>query len=296
MAVDERSRTRELIRLARPEQWTKNAFVLAPVVFSGRLADPAALVQSVIAAAAFCLASSASYVVNDIVDRERDRRHPLKKDRPLAAGRVVAAEAAVCAAVLAVTAFAVAAALGLELAMLVAGFFAMQTGYSLVLKRIVVVDVTVIAAGFVLRAAGGVVAIGSAMSPWLLGCTFLLALFLALGKRRHEAVLLERDAAGHRSSLGGYGYLNLDGLVKASAVATVSIYVLYTFSPDVAEKLGTQRLWVTVPFVVFGVLRYLFLIYSRNYGGNPTDVLLRDFPLQAGIAAWGLSVLVLLYC
>jgi 4-hydroxybenzoate polyprenyltransferase len=286
---------RDLIALMRPAQWTKNAFVLAPLIFSGRLIDPAAFVNAILAVAVFCAAASASYLVNDIVDRERDRKHPLKRDRALASGRVDVGSAAALSLALAVAALLGAAALGGRFAVVVAAFFILQVAYSLVLKRVVVVDVLAIATGFVLRAVAGVVAVGASMSVWLLGCTFLLATFLALAKRRHEVVLMAATAGDHRQVLAVYGERWLDHLMRAAAMATVVVYILYALSPSVADKLGTTHLWVTIPFVVFGVFRYLFLVYGRNDGGNPTDVLLGDLPLQAGIVSWLLAVFFLLY-
>jgi 4-hydroxybenzoate polyprenyltransferase len=174
-------------------------------------------------------------------------------------------------------------------------FCLLQIAYSTVLKNIVVVDSMSIAVGFTLRAAGGVVAVGAAMSPWLLVCTFLLALFLALGKRRHESTLLGDDAGVHRDVLGRYSLRLLDQFIAISAVSTTIVYALYCISPEVAAKLGTEYLYLTIPFVVFGVFRYLFLVYGREEGGSPTEVLLGDGPLQLGIFGWISAVFLLLY-
>jgi len=184
---------------------------------------------------------------------------------------------------------------GPEVAAVLTAFVLLQIGYSTVLKHVVVVDVCALAAGFVLRAAAGVLAVNALLSPWLFVCTFLLALFLAVGKRRHELVLLGGDAGDHREVLGSYTPRLLDGLVTMISIATVGAYALYTLSPAVREKLGEDRLYLTVPFVVFGVFRYLFLVYRREEGGNPTAVLLGDLPLQAGIAVWIGAVFLLLY-
>ena len=178
---------------------------------------------------------------------------------------------------------------------LVLAFLGLQGLYSIWLKHVVVVDVAALAAGFVLRAAAGVVAVGALMSPWLIVCTFLLALFLALAKRRHELFLLDADAGDHREVLGRYTVALLDQLIVIASVTTLIAYVLYTVSPEVIAKLGTERLYLTVPFVVFGVFRYLFLVYGRQEGGNPTDVLLGDIPLQIGIFSWIAVVFLLLY-
>lgn len=286
---------RDLVTLLRPSQWVKNAFVVAPLVFSQRFFDATQLVNVAVATLAFCLASSASYAFNDVIDRDRDRRHPLKSKRPVAAGRVTPAAAVSVASALIVAAGLLAWVLGTTFLLILAAFFGLHLLYSFVLKNVIVADVAAIAAGFVLRAAGGVVAVGARMSPWLFVCTFLLALFLALGKRRHEAVLLGLEAGEHREVLGRYTLRLLDRLVAAVSIATVIVYALYALTPAVESNLGTERLYLTVPFVVFGVFRYLFLVYGREKGGNPTAVLLGDVPLQLGIASWIATVFLLLY-
>lgn len=287
--------SRDLITLVRPSHWTKNAFVLAPLLFSQRLFELRDLRHAGIAFASFCMASSAAYVFNDILDRHRDRRHPFKCDRPLAAGRIKLGQAGALAGALAVLSVAGAATLEADVVVLVVAFLGLQGLYSIWLKHIVVVDVVALAAGFVVRAAAGVVAVAARMSPWLIVCTFLLALFLALAKRRHELFLLESDAGDHREVLGRYSVALLDQLIVIAAVTTLIAYVLYTLSPTVTAKLGTERLYLTVPFVVFGVFRYLFLVYGRQEGGSPTDVLLGDIPLQIGIFSWIAVVFLLLY-
>lgn len=286
---------RDVLALMRPAQWVKNGFVIAPLVFSQRFFDPVELLNVTVALASFCLASSSTYAFNDVIDRERDRSHPLKCKRPVACGRVSVASALAVGAALIVAAAALAWTLGPRFTAILALFFALHLVYSFALKNVLIADVLTIAAGFVLRAAGGVVAVGARMSPWLFVCTFLLAAFLALGKRRHEAVLLGVDAGEHREVLGRYTLRLLDRLVAAVSIATVVAYGLYTMAPGVESKLGTERLYLTVPFVVFGVFRYLFLVYGREEGGNPTTVLLGDVPLQLGIALWTVTVFLLLY-
>jgi 4-hydroxybenzoate polyprenyltransferase len=286
---------RDLLELARPAQWIKNVFVLAPLIFSQRFFRSGVLLCALIALVAFCLASSASYVLNDVIDRDRDRGHPLKCRRPIASGRVPVTEALAMAAALAVTAVALSATLGPLFLGILAAFLGLNVLYSTTLKTVVVADVATIAVLFVLRAAGGVAAVAARMSPWLFLCTFLLAMFLGLGKRRHELELLEGDAANHRAVLGRYSVRLLDRLITVIAVATIVAYAVYTVTPSVEAKLGTERLYYTVPFVVLGVFRYLFLVYGREEGGSPTDLLLADIPLQIGIAGWIVTVFVLLY-
>lgn len=286
---------REIVELMRPVQWVKNAVVAAPLVFSQRFFSVDDLVSAIFATVAFCLGSSATYAINDVIDRERDRHHPLKSGRPVASGRVLPATGVAIAAGLLTAALGLAWISAPSVAAMLGAFVVLQLAYSLALKHVIVIDVCTLAGGFVLRAAAGVLAVGATLSPWLLGCTFLLALFLALGKRRHELVLLGGQAGEHRSVLGRYTPRLLDGLVTVVSLSVLAVYTLYTLSPGVLAKLGVERLYPTVPFVVFGVFRYLFLVYRRAEGGNPTALLLGDRPLQAGIAGWIGAVFLLLY-
>ena len=286
---------RDFFELARPAQWVKNVFVLAPLVFSQRFFQPTEVISAAIAFVAFCLASSASYILNDVMDHERDREHPLKCRRPIASGRVQVPAALAVAGSLATTAIGLSWTLGPPFLGVLGGFLLVQLLYSTALKSIVVVDVATIALLFVMRAAGGVIAIGARMSPWLFLCTFLLAMFLGLGKRRHEIALLEGDATAHREVLGRYKVRLLDQLITVVAMTTIVVYTVYTVWPSVEAKLGTERLYYTVPFVVLGVFRYLFLVYGREEGGSPTDLLLGDIPLQVAIAGWIVTVFLLLY-
>jgi 4-hydroxybenzoate polyprenyltransferase len=285
----------DIVALLRPAQWIKNAFVLVPLVFAQRFFLAQDLAHAGAAVISFCCASSAAYVFNDILDRDRDRRHPLKCDRPIAAGRVSIRRASLVGVIALLLAASLAAGVNAEFAAVLAAFCVLQIFYSTILKNIVIVDSVSIAFGFSLRAAAGVVAVGAAMSPWLLVCSFVLALFLALGKRRHESTLLGDEAGQHRDVLGRYSLRLLDQFIAISAVSTTVIYAMYCLSPQVAAKLGTEYLYLTIPFVVFGVFRYLFLVYGREEGGSPTDILLRDLPLQLGIVGWISTVFVLLY-
>ena len=286
---------RDLFALLRPAQWVKNAFVLAPLVFAQRFFEAQDFAHAGTAVASFCFVSSAAYVFNDIIDRERDRGHPLKRERPVASGRVSVGRAAGTGLASLFAGLGLSGPVGPDFVAVVGAFCLLQILYTTVLKNIVVLDSMSIALGFTLRAAGGVVAVQAEMSPWLLVCTFLLALFLALGKRRHESTLLGDDAGLHRDVLGRYSLRVLDQFIAISAMSTMIIYSLYCVSPQVAAKLGTEYLYLTIPFVVFGVFRYLFLVYGREEGGSPTDVLLGDFPLQLGIFGWISTVFILLY-
>ena len=278
----------------RPRQWVKNVFVLAALVFAGRLDDPSAVARALGAFAVFCALSSAVYLVNDVRDREADRLHPVKRRRPIAAGEVSPGAAGGTAIVLAGAALIAAFWLspGLFGAALI--YFVMNVLYSFGLKRIVILDVMLVASGFLLRAWAGALVLGVAISHWLVLCTGLLALFLGFVKRRQEIAGLDGDDRT-RPILREYSLPFLDQMISVVTGATVVAYALYAFSPEVAEKLGTQHLGLTIPFVVFGIFRYLYLVHQRGEGENPTAVLLTDGPLIVDVLLWGAAVVVALY-
>jgi 4-hydroxybenzoate polyprenyltransferase len=278
--------TLALIRSLRPEQWLKNGFVLAPMVFSGLLDNPEAWGRGVLAAAAFCAASSAVYLVNDVLDREADRSHPSKCTRPIAAGEISVGTALATAVVLAAAAMAAAFVLGNLFAAVLASYILLVVLYSAVLKRVVFVDVLVLAAGFVLRVVGGAVAIGVPVSRWLLLCAYLLALYLALGKRRSELALLGNDAGTHREVLGHYTLALVDQAISVVLGATVLAYTLYTVAPETVIKVGSEGLMATVPVVLYGLFRYLYLLHRSDLGGSPTRVLVTDQPLLITVLVW----------
>jgi 4-hydroxybenzoate polyprenyltransferase len=275
-----------LLRAMRPEQWLKNGFVLAPIVFSGLVGDSGAWARSLVAVAAFCAASSATYLCNDIIDREADRAHPVKRSRPIAAGEVSIASALVTALVLVVTATVMAGWLGGWFPAILLGYVALVLLYSVLLKGAVFLDVLVLAAGFVLRVVGGAVAIDVPVSRWILVVTYLLALYLALGKRRTELVLLGDDAGNHRAVLGHYSLPMVDSAISVVLGATVLAYALYTVAPDTVAKVGSEGLLATVPIVLYGLFRYLYLLHRHELGGSPTKALLTDRPLLACVVVW----------
>jgi 4-hydroxybenzoate polyprenyltransferase len=277
---------RHLMRSLRPEQWLKNGFVFAPVVFSGLLTDETALVRTAAAVAAYCCAASATYLVNDLVDRRADATHPVKRHRPIAAGLVSPTAALITAAVLVVIGGVVATWLGPQFAAVLAGYLGLTLFYSLALKRAVFVDVLVVSAGFVLRVVGGAVAIDVPVSRWLLLCAYLLALYLALGKRRSELVLLGDGAGAHRAVLGQYTLPLVDQAIPVVLGATVLAYTLYTVAPDTVEKVGSEGLMATVPLVLYGLFRYLYLLHQHELGGSPTRALLTDRPLLISVLVW----------
>jgi 4-hydroxybenzoate polyprenyltransferase len=280
------STTIALLRSLRPEQWLKNGFVLAPLVFSGLLDDTTAWGRSLAAVAAFCAASSAVYLVNDVLDREADRTHPTKRLRPIAAGDLPVPVAVLTAVALAVAAMTAAVGLGGWFPIVLASYLVLVVLYSAVLKRVVFIDVLVLAAGFVLRVVGGAVAIPVPISRWLLLCAYLLALYLALGKRRSELALLGDGAGAHREVLGHYTLGLVDQAISVVLGATVLAYTLYTVAPDTVAKVGSEGLMATVPVVLYGLFRYLFLLHRHELGGSPTRVLATDRPLLITVVVW----------
>lgn len=270
----------------RPVQWLKNGFVLAPIVFSGLVGDPEAWGRCVLAVVAFCAASSATYLVNDILDREADRQHPDKRTRPIASGVVGVGSAVAMAIVLIIIAAGVAFALGGWFPAVLGGYLVLTLSYSAFLKDAVFLDVLVVAAGFVLRVVGGAVAINVPVSTWLLMCTYLLALYLALGKRRAELALLGEEAGSHRVVLGHYTLPLVDQAISVVLGATVAAYTLYTVAPDTVAKVGSEGLMATVPIVLYGLFRYLYLLHRHELGGSPTLVLITDLPLLACVVVW----------
>jgi 4-hydroxybenzoate polyprenyltransferase len=284
-----------LLLSTRPSQWTKNLLVFAGVLFGRRLLDARAVGDALAAFAIFCALSGAVYLFNDIVDRDADRRHPLKCRRPIASGALSSSTAAIAAAVLAALALAFAFALGILFGTVATAYLMLQAVYSQALKNIVILDVLAIAVGFVLRAVAGAVAVNVEISHWLFVCTILLALFIALAKRRHELVLLADTAASHRPILGEYSPYLLDQMIAVVTASTLIAYVFYTISPETAEKFGTEWLGLTIPFPLYGIFRYLYLVHHREGGGSPADLLVTDRPLLVCVALWAVAVAIIIY-
>jgi 4-hydroxybenzoate polyprenyltransferase len=284
-----------LLLSLRPSQWTKNLFVFAALVFSQRLGDGVAVIRTVLAFAVFCALSGAVYLINDVFDREQDRIHPLKASRPIASSALSPGIALTVAAILAAAALAVALGLGLQFFEMAAAYVVLLIAYSAFLKNIVILDVLTIAAGFTLRASAGAAAIGVPISHWLLVCTMLLALFIALSKRRHELTLLTGSATDHRPILSDYTPYLLDQMISVVTASTLIAYAFYTISPETTQKFGTDLLSLTIPFPLYGILRYLYLVHQRDQGGSPAELLLNDRPLLACVALWALSVILIIY-
>jgi 4-hydroxybenzoate polyprenyltransferase len=279
----------------RPAQWTKNLIVFAALIFGQRLLDAGSVLRATVAFLAFCALSGVVYLVNDIVDREHDRQHPLKRLRPIAAGHLPVTVAGVSGLLLGAVALGAAAWLGTAFLVHAAAYVLLQVAYSLALKRQVILDVLSIALGFVIRASAGGAAIAVPVSQWLLVCTILLALFLALAKRRHEITLLGDDAARHRAILGEYTPYLVDQMIAVVTASTLMGYAFYTVSSDTVERFDTPWLGLTLPFPIYGIFRYLYLVHRRSQGGSPTELLLADRPLLLCVALWGAATVALIY-
>lgn len=284
-----------MIRLLRPAHWAKNVFVLAPLVFAQRLTDPQSVHNGLMAFAAFCLASSAVYVFNDIRDRAEDRLHPMKRFRPIAAGEVSVIAATVLGLGLATVSLALAASLGWRFFAILAIYLVLNQLYSAGLKHTVILDVMIVSLGFVLRVLAGGAAVHVQVSAWLLLCTFFIALFLAFSKRRHELILLADDASGQRPVLSHYSPEFLDQMINVVTASTVVAYAMYAISPETVEKFQTQHLIYTIPMVLFGIFRYLYLIYQKHTNRNPTEAILRDPPFLINLLIWALATLWIVY-
>ena len=294
-AISRRTGSAALVEALRPRQWTKNVFVFAALVFGGRLFDVASVLRALGAFAIFCAAASAVYLANDAADREHDARHPEKSARPVASGRLPVGMALATATALSAVALVASSAVSRGLLWIVLGYLAMSFAYSAGLKRVFLVDVMIVAFGFVLRAAAGAAALAIEISPWLLCCSFLLALFLALGKRRAELALLGEAAAGHRAALGDYSVALLDRWITALSGATIVSYALYTQSPRTVEHFGTTNLLYTLPFVVYALFRYQHAVMRDGSGGDPGLALVRNPSLLLALAGWAVTAAIVIY-
>ena len=279
----------------RPGQWTKNLFVFAALVFAQRLTDAGAVLKAIVAFVVFCALSSTVYLINDVLDREQDRRHPIKANRPIASGALGSTVALTVAAFLGGGALIAALALGWQFFQVSGAYLVLLIAYSAFLKHLVILDVLTIAAGFTLRATAGGAAIAVPISHWLLVCTTLLALFIALSKRRHELTLLPEKAIDHRPILGDYTPYLLDQMIAVVTASTVIAYAFYTISPETTAKFGTDLLSLTIPFPLYGIFRYLYLVHRRDLGGSPAELVINDRPLLICVALWSLSVILIIY-
>lgn len=279
----------------RPIQWVKNLFLFAALVFSQNLGVFSKSLQVFWAFVLFCLLTSGAYLINDLFDLQEDREHPLKSQRPLPSGRISRSGATLTAVLLVAASLGFSFKLHPQFGLVAFAYFLLNFAYSAYLKHVVILDVMLVASGFVLRAVAGAVVIQAEISSWLLICTILLALFLALSKRRHEIVVLAEKSSGHRRVLGEYSPYFLDQMIAVVTASTLMSYTLYTLSPEVIRKFGTTNLKYTIPFVLYGIFRYLYLVHRQTKGGSPTAVLLTDRPLILNILIWFLTIWIILY-
>jgi len=286
---------RAVVKSMRPAQWTKNLFVFAALIFSQRFFSAPLLLKTAGAFLSFCVISGAFYIFNDLRDREEDRAHPKKSQRPIAKGEISPSEALALFGVLAAVALAMAFFLGRGFFWAVAVYFFLQVAYSLKLKQVVILDIFVIAAGFVIRVVAGGLVIGVPISSWLLICAMLLALLLSMGKRRHELLLLENKAIEHRPILKEYSAYLLDQMIAVVTASTLIAYCLYTISPETVDKFGTSHLIWTTPFVLYGIFRYLYLVHLKGKGGSPEEIIIQDRPMLVNMVLWIGAVILVLY-
>jgi len=283
---------RDVLRLVRPRQWTKNLAVFAGLVFSGQLIDTSLVLIATLAFVAWTLVTSGLYAINDAVDAERDRHHPVKSQRPVARGAITQRQALAIGALLVGSGLALSVFLGWAFAVTVVGYLLLQLLYGAVLKQVAIVDLMVIASGFVLRAVAGAVVIDVPVSPWLVLCTGLLALFLATSKRRNELLLLGEACSEHRPVLAEYSTELLDSFMVTLSAATITSYALYTFFE---QRTPHYAMMLTIPFVIYGVLRYQSLVLMGGRGGRPEEILLGDRPIMIAVALWVAAAVAVIY-
>ena len=280
----------------RPAQWVKNSFVFAALIFSQNVFNPKMLVMSIAAFIIFCFLSGGVYLFNDLLDIEKDKKHPKKSYRPLASGRLNPTAAKITLIlILVLSVVGSFLIINIPFGITSLGYLAVQIAYSILLKEIVIMDIFSIAAGFFLRVVAGAMAIDVPISSWLLICTIFISLFLGLGKRRHEFLSLGENARNHRGVLNEYNISVLDQMVSVATAGTVISYSLYTLSHETVTKFGTEKLWYTIPIVLYGIFRYLYLVYRREEGGNPEITLFEDKPLLVSLALYVIVVGIILY-
>ncbi len=285
----------EIVKTLRIKQWIKNLIIFAPLIFSQNIFHTVLLLKSVLAFVLFCLVSGAAYILNDIKDLEEDQLHPLKSKRPLASGRLKKSQALFAFFFLVILSLIGAFLLNLSFCAALGVYLLLQVAYSFWLKHVVILDVFLIAAGFFIRVVAGGLVIEVKFSPWLFICTILLALFLALSKRRHELVLLDESAGIHRPILKEYNPHLLDQMIAVVTASTVISYCLYTISSETIEKFGTTNLIFTVPFVLYGIFRYLYLVHQKNEGGSPESLIITDKPLLIDVFLWIATAILIIY-
>ena len=285
----------EIIKSLRIQQWIKNLFVFAPLIFSQKVFVLPLFIKTVLAFVLFCILTGAAYLLNDIQDLEEDKLHPVKSKRPLASGRLEKKKALFAGILLGIVALSGAYFLNISFFAVLLLYSILQIAYSSWLKHVVIIDVFLIAAGYFLRVIAGGLAIQVQISPWLFICTILLALFLALSKRRHELVVLDKKAETHRPILREYTPQLLDQMIAVVTASTVISYCLYTISTETVAKYGTMNMIFTLPFVLYGIFRYLYLVHQKEGGGSPEALIIKDKPLLVDLFLWIVAAMVILY-
>jgi len=288
-------KVQHVIKSLRPTQWTKNLFIFASLIFAQKFFDILLLLKTLAAFAIFCLLSGSLYILNDVCDLEEDRFHPKKSKRPIASGTISKYQALGIFILLSLSSLLLAFFLNRNFFVASLIYFLLQLFYSIKLKDVVILDVFIIAAGFVIRVIAGGLVIEVSLSSWLLICTILLALFLSMSKRRHELLLLEENASSHRPILKEYSAYLLDQMIAVVTASTLIAYCLYTISEETIKKFGTKNLVFSTPFVLYGIFRYLYLIHQREKGGSPEELIIKDKPLLIDILLWIGTVIVILY-
>jgi 4-hydroxybenzoate polyprenyltransferase len=283
------------LQALRPYQWVKNGFVLLPIVFAGKLGDLEAVLRVTAAFAVFCAAASSVYIANDLVDLEADKLHPIKKLRPLAQGHLSKSGVSLLALTLAVAAVGLGFVLNFGLGVCLSAYIAGNLLYTQALKRIVILDVMCLGLFFLLRVIAGAVVISVNVSEWLLICSAILALFLGFNKRRHELLITGNQAGEHRKVLDKYSIYFIDQMVSVLTASTVIFYTLYTVDDRTVEHFGSNGLLFTVPFVYYGIFRYLYLVHKRRQGGDPSRIILKDKMLQLNIIFWLATAIGVIY-
>jgi 4-hydroxybenzoate polyprenyltransferase len=283
-----------LLKTMRPKQWPKNVFIFTALVFDEKLFTPAPLIRTIAAFILFCLTSSAVYLINDVADIEKDRQHPTKRLRPLPAGQLKPSVAITAGVLIPLVTLPLSFLLDLRFGLVILAYFLTMIAYSFALKNMIILDVLTVAAGFVLRVAAGAIVVDvERFSPWLYICATLVALFIGFSRRRHELILLAENANEHRASLNEYSLPLLDQMIAVVTSATVIAYSLYTFSaPNLPSN---HAMMLTIPFVLYGIFRYLYLIHIENKGGTPEEIFLSDLPLIIALGLWALAVIAVLY-
>lgn len=288
-------KVRAVVKSMRPAQWQKNFFIFAALIFAQKFFDSLLLLKTFAAFFIFCILSGSLYILNDLNDVEEDKLHPKKSKRPIASGDISKNQALFLFFIFSLVCLFLAYCLNRYFFIAALIYFALQIAYSIKLKHVVILDVFVVAAGFVIRVIAGGLVIEVPLSSWLLVCTMLLALFLSMSKRRHELLLLENNASEHRPILMEYSPYLLDQMIAVVTASTLIAYCLYTISGETIEKFGTKNLVLTSPFVLYGIFRYLYLIHQKGKGGSPEELIIKDKPLLIDILLWIGSVVLILY-